>query len=175
MMLPICVDLDGTLIHDDVTIIALKDFLRRNVFHIFPVIAWFCRGRAYLKHQLAQRVDLNAEQLNYNQEFLNYLREKKKEGHKLFLATACNRQYADAVADYLQIFDGVFASDSRHNLRAEAKANALTLIFGEKGFIYAGNSKDDLKVWRKSAEYILVTPTAAALNGMRGKSYTLFN
>lgn len=174
-LLPICVDLDGTLIREDVTIKALKIFLHKNIFHIFPVIAWLCKGRAYLKYQLAQRVNLNVVELKYNREFLNYLTEQKQQGYKLFLATACNKKYADTVADYLQIFDGVFASDETHNLRAEAKANTLALIFGEKGFIYAGNSKDDLKVWQISAEYILVTPTPAALKGMRGKSYTLFN
>ena len=174
-LLPICVDLDGTLIREDVTIQALKLFLRENVFRVFAIISWLLRGRAYLKYQLAQRINLNVAELKYNREFLNYLTEKKQQGHKLFLATACNKKYADAVSDYLQIFDGVFASDETHNLRAEAKANTLVLIFGEKGFIYAGNSKDDIKVWQKSSEHILVTPTPAALNGMRNKSYTLFN
>lgn len=174
-LLPICVDLDGTLIHDDVTIRALRIFVRQNWFHIFLVFVWFLHGRAYLKYQLAKRVRLDPRELHYNDNFLQYIRDKKQAGYKVFLATACNMEYARIVADYLEIFDDVFASDKVVNLRAEEKANALMSKFGNFGFIYAGNSKDDVAVWKHSAESILVTPTKSALNAMRDKQYTLFN
>ena len=173
-MKPICVDLDGTLIRDDVTIEAFKIFTRQNFFNLFKIFVWFLQGRAHLKKKLAANVDLDVSTLQYNKNFLDFLITKKSEGHKLFLATACDQSYADKIADSLKIFDGVFASNGVVNLRAEAKVNALVMIFGEGRFIYAGNSKDDVHVWNKSAECILVSPTKSALEKMKNKKYTLF-
>jgi phosphoserine phosphatase len=171
---PLCVDLDGTLVRDDVTAIALNRYVRDNFLHVFRVFYWFLRGRAYLKHKLSQNIRLDASVLNYNQKFLNFIIDERKKGRRIFLATASNQSYAHEIADFLNIFDGVFASDERVNLRAEAKAIALTTIFGKNGFAYAGNSKDDLKVWDRSAECILVAPQKTALKKMQGRKYVLF-
>ncbi len=171
---PICIDLDGTLIRDDVTVEAIKLFVRRNPLNLFKIFVWFLSGRAYLKKMLAINVDLDISALQYNKSFLEFLIRKKKEGHKLFLATASDQSYANKVADCLKIFDGVFASDGVVNLRAEAKADTLVAIFGKDGFIYAGNSKDDIYVWDKIAECILVSPTKSALKKMRNREYILF-
>jgi phosphoserine phosphatase len=173
-LLPFCVDLDGTLIKESVSEKALGVYIRGNFLRMVRAFFWAFRGRAYFKSRLAKFVELDAANLEYNKEFLEYVVKKKKEGHKIFLATGCNKTYANKIADYLGIFDGVFASDNRVNLIKEAKAETLTAIFGEKGFIYAGNSTQDIPVWEKCAESILVTPTKCALEKMRGQSYTLF-
>jgi hypothetical protein len=173
-LLPICIDLDGTLLREDVTEKAFKAYVKNSFCNVFRAFFWILRGRAYLKQKLAESVELDAASLKYNKKFLEFVLNKKKEGHKIFLATACSRIYADKVADYLGIFDGVFASDERTNLRAEAKARTLVAIFGENGFIYAGNSKDDVYVWDKCAECVLASPTKCALKKMRGRNYLLF-
>ncbi|MDR0677386.1 MAG: hypothetical protein LBF57_01770 [Holosporaceae bacterium] len=173
-MNPICIDLDGTLIKEDVTFEACKIFIKRNYFNIFIIFGWLIQGRAHLKHMLGKCVEIDVSSLTYNKTLLEYIIKKKREGHKIFLATACNQIYANKVASHLKLFDGIFASSDQINLRSKAKAKALSTIFGEKGFIYAGNSVDDLKVWKKSSECILVTPTKSALRGMRGRDYLLF-
>lgn len=172
---PICVDLDGTLIKNDLTLWSMETFVRKNVFNIFK-LAFFVISKswAYAKKVVAQEIDLDMSVLEYNKKFVNFLTEKRCFGTPLFLATASDEIYANQVADDLGIFDGVFASNGDVNLAAETKAKTLCAIFGEKGFIYAGNSKDDLKVWEKSCGAILVTPTKAALDGMKGKNYQLF-
>ncbi|MDR0753223.1 MAG: haloacid dehalogenase-like hydrolase [Holosporaceae bacterium] len=173
-LIPLCIDLDGTLIDEDVTLKAVKIYIRRSFFNLIMALAWIIRGRAYLKHRIAQCVDLDAKSLNYRKKLLAFIREKKKKGHRIFLATACNQIYAGSISDYLGIFDGVFASTERENLRAEAKAQALIRAFGRKGFSYAGNSNDDVCIWRESAECILVTPTKSVLKKMQGCEYLLF-
>ncbi|MDR0632327.1 MAG: hypothetical protein LBF54_03780 [Holosporaceae bacterium] len=173
-ILPLCVDLDGTLIEGDVTLKVLKIYIKLRFFNIFVALFWLLRGRAYFKHKLAESVELDAASLKYNRRLLEFILKKKGKGHPIFLATACNHVYADKVADYLGIFDGVFASDDRINLRAAAKAQALIWIFGRKGFIYVGNSEDDVHVWKASAECILVSPTKTALYRMRKRKYLLF-
>ncbi|MDR2724165.1 MAG: hypothetical protein LBB25_03105 [Holosporaceae bacterium] len=174
-MRPLCVDLDGTLLEEDVTLVAAKIYMKRSFFNLLKMIFWIARGgRAHLKHKLAQHVDLDTKRLNYNKELMEFILQRKTKGHKIFLATACNHVYARKVADYLGVFDGVFASNDRINLRARAKARTLTTVFGKRGFSYAGNSKDDILVWDESAECILVAPPEAVLKKMQRRNYLLF-
>lgn len=172
---PICVDLDGTLIRNDITIWSTKVFVKMKITNIFKILYWLAfKGWAYVKKKVARTVKLDMNILEYNKPFLDFLIAERNSGTPLFLATASDEAYADKVARKLGIFDGVFASDGSVSLAGRKKAEKLCSIFGEKGFIYAGNSKDDLKVWEKSLECILVAPTAAALKGMKGKNYRLF-
>ncbi|MDR2107423.1 MAG: hypothetical protein LBO73_02815 [Holosporaceae bacterium] len=171
---PLCTDLDGTLIKGDVTRKAAGIFAKRSFLNIFRMFFWLLRGRARFKQKLAESVDPDAASFEYNGVFLEFIRQKKKEGRRIFLATAANRIHAQKLADYLGIFDGVLASTNIVNLRAEAKARALIMLFGENGFAYAGNSEDDVKVWDKTDECILVSPSKAALKKMQNKKYLLF-
>jgi hypothetical protein len=172
--LPLCVDLDVTLIGGDITANAIKQYINAGLFNIFKICIWYSKGIAYMKRMLANSVKLNVGTLDYNENFLQFLVQKKADGYKLFLVTASDKIYANRVAKFLKIFDGVFASDGKTNLRAEAKANLLVTVFGEKKFIYAGNSVDDISVWKKSAIPIMVTPTKSAIRKMKGINHFLF-
>jgi 4-hydroxybenzoate polyprenyltransferase len=97
--------------------------------------------------------------LPYNEEFLAWLKEQKRGGRRLILATASDLAMAQPVADYLGLFDEVMASDGKTNLRHAAKLRALTEKFGERGFDYAGNSSVDLGVWSGTREAIVVYGT----------------
>lgn len=147
--LPLCIDLDGTLILSDVTWITLRLFLKRYPLKIFSLLFWFIQGRARLKYQLSKHISLDPKTLTYNQKLIEYIRSYT--GTEIILVTAADRHIADAVARHLRIFTDVMASDGYTNLRAQAKADALIHRFGEKNFIYAGNSKDDLQVWKHAA------------------------
>ncbi|MDR1983094.1 MAG: haloacid dehalogenase-like hydrolase [Holosporaceae bacterium] len=171
---PLCIDLDGTLINEDVTLKASKIYLERHFFNVLRMFFWLFLGRAYFKQKLSESVELDPQSLRYNEKFLEFVLKKKEEGHKIFLATASNQIYANKIADYLGIFDGIFASTCHVNLRGKIKARALVMIFGENGFIYAGNSIDDVHIWNKSAECILVSPTKKTLKRMHGQKYLLF-
>lgn len=154
--LPLCVDLDGTLIRTDITQESLLLALLKKPWIIFLLPFWLLQGRAYLKRCLADIVVPFPSRLPLNYDFLAYLEEAHQRGVPLYLVTAADRKPAKAIATYLGIFDEVFASDGNTNLRSEAKGNFLVHRFGEKGFIYAGNSHDDLMVWRYAAQAIAV-------------------
>jgi len=153
---PLCVDLDGTLIKTDLLWESLARLLRRNPLWLLPVLFWWARGRALLKQRLARRVAIDPASLPYKQPFLAFLREQKNAGRKLILATASDRDMAMPVANYVGLFDEVLASDGRSNLRGQNKVNVLIEKFGERGFDYAGNSSADLAVWRKARLAIVV-------------------
>lgn len=158
---PLCVDLDGTLIRTDLLWESLARLLRRNPFLLLPVLFWWMRGRAFLKKKLAARVALDPAALPYHGQFLAWLREQKAAGRKLVLVTASDRDMALPVANHVGLFDEVLGSDGKTNLRGANKLRALVARFGERGFDYAGNSSVDLPVWRGAREAIVVNASRA--------------
>src|SRR6266478_107147 len=85
---PLCVDLDGTLIKTDLLWESLVRLLKNNPFYLLVIPFWWARGRAFLKRQLATRVHLEPSALPYNTPFLAFLRQAKQEGRRLVLVTA---------------------------------------------------------------------------------------
>ena len=160
---PLAVDLDGTLIRTDMMWESLSRLLRRNPFAIFQILFWWTRGRALLKQKLANRVQVDPATLPYHAPFIAWLREEKKSGRKLILATASDLKMAQPVADHVDLFDEVLASNGKTNLRSENKLRALTEKFGERGFDYAGNSNADFAVWRGSRQAVVVNASRSVL------------
>ena len=154
--IPLCVDLDGTLIKTDMLWESLVRLLKKNPFALISVVRWWTHGRAFLKQQLAVRVAVDAATLPVNEQFLAWLRAEKKSGRKIILATASDLKMAQPVADRFGFFDEVLASDGKTNLRSENKLRRLTEKFGARGFDYAGNSSADFAVWRGVREAIVV-------------------
>jgi phosphoserine phosphatase len=154
--LPLCVDLDGTLLRTDVTQESIFLLLWEKPWLFFALAWWLLKGRAYLKKRLADLVMPVPSRLPINYALLSLLEEEKEKGTPLYLVSAANYKVVRAIADYMGIFDDVFASDQTTNLRGEAKGNFLVHRFGERGYIYAGNSRDDLLVWRYAFKAIAV-------------------
>jgi apolipoprotein N-acyltransferase len=162
--IPLCVDLDGTVIKTDLLWESLARLLRRHPLQIFPVLFWWIRGRAFLKKKLVARVKIDPATLPYHEPFLAWLREQKNAGRKIVLATASDLQMALPVANHLGLFDEVLGSDGKTNLRSGNKLKVLTEKFGARGFDYAGNSTADLAVWRGAREAIVVNASRGLLN-----------
>ena len=56
---PLVVDLDGTLIRTDMMWESLARLLKRNPLALVAILFWWTRGRAFLKQQLARRVQVD--------------------------------------------------------------------------------------------------------------------
>jgi len=164
---PLCVDLDGTLITSDSLIQGLFEFLRRNPLNMFPVLGWSLRGRALLKKRIGERVGLNAASLPYNRELLGYLRDEYSRGRSLVLCTAANEQVAGNVVAHLGIFCMVFSSNGKENLKGRAKLRVLERRFGTRQFDYAGDSWADLAVWRRARSAIVVNASPWTVLALR--------
>jgi 4-hydroxybenzoate polyprenyltransferase len=158
--IPLCVDLDGTLVKLDTLHQALFLLLRRAPLSILRFPGWLLKGKAHFKEQVMQRVELDAAVLPYNQTFLAYLQKERDAGRMLVLATASNYRTADAVAAHLGIFEETISSTARKNLRHARKLEAIQERF--QIFGYAGNDVPDFPVWDAAQEIILVNPSAKA-------------
>jgi phosphoserine phosphatase len=164
---PLCVDLDGTLIDSDLLWESLAVLRRRNFLYLLMVPIWFLRGRAHLKQQVARRATIDPAQLPYIPAFINFLRGEKLRGRRLLLVSASERLLVEKVAAHVGLFDEVMASDGRTNLRGRAKCAALVAKFGQGGFDYAGNSYVDVPVWAGARKIIVVNAPAALVRKMR--------
>ncbi|MEY4385051.1 MAG: hypothetical protein RLY20_334 [Verrucomicrobiota bacterium] len=156
LTVPLCVDLDGTLLNTDMLWESLKDVARRRPWCalLFPV--WFVQGRAHLKQQVAARANVDVDALPFHHGLVEFLKQEKARGRKLILATASDQAIAGKIAARFGLFDEVLASNGQRNLRGEAKAALLVERFGLQGFDYAGNSPVDLQVWAKARGAIVV-------------------
>ncbi len=153
---PLCVDLDGTLIHSDLLLESFLLLIKRNPLYLLLVPLWLLGGKARLKREIASRVTLNGAALPYAAPFLDWLRVQKRAGRALWLVTASDSRLAQAVADHVGLFDGVLSSDGQTNLSGRNKAAELVKRFGEKGFDYCGNEAVDLKVWPHARAAVVV-------------------
>ncbi len=159
--LPLCVDLDGTLVNTDTLVESAVLLAKLNPLYIFAMIFWLLSGKANLKEQIACRTRPDVSTLPYNQPLLGWLREQQKAGRNLVLVTAANHRIADAIGDHLRLFSQVIASSSERNLGAGTKRDELEQRFGKCGYDYVGNSRDDLKVWASCRKAILVNASPA--------------
>jgi phosphoserine phosphatase len=155
LSMPFVADLDGTLIAGDMFYKSFFAAFLRNPFIVLPCIAWFWRGRAAFKRELALRCRIDFDRLKLHQDVLALLLREKAAGRSVVLATAADALLAEQIAARLRVFDRVIASDGSCNLKGPAKARALTQLF-PGGFIYAGDSKDDLPVWQRARAVVVV-------------------
>jgi 4-hydroxybenzoate polyprenyltransferase len=153
---PLCVDLDGTLLKSDMLMETLAAALKRAPWLVLALPVWLARGRAALKRELAQRGEVEVAGLPYDEALLADLRRERSCGRAIYLATASDALVAQRIADHLAIFDGVIASDGVRNLKAEAKARVLVERFGERGFDYAGEDRHDVPVWKRARNAVVV-------------------
>lgn len=156
LTIPLCVDLDGTLLNTDMLWESLKDVARKRPWFVLLFPIWFLQGRAQLKKQVAARASVDLSALPVHRGFLVFLQQEKARGRKLILATASDQAIAEKIAGRFGLFDEVLGSNGQRNLRGTAKAALLTSRFGAKGFDYAGNSHVDLNVWPSTRCAIVV-------------------
>lgn len=157
--LPLCVDLDGTLI--------LSDVLWESVIQLWNKpstairAAWALRhGKAEMKGVLAKEVAIAPEALPYREDLLAYLRSQHEAGRRLVLVTATHRIVAEQVAAYLGIFDGVMATEGVLNLGGERKKEALVGAYGVGGFDYIGDHVKDLAIFSVARLSLLADPSS---------------
>ena len=155
---PLVVDLDGTLIKTDLLVESVCSLLRQEPLSLFALPVWLLKGRAHLKREIAERVQLDPALLPYRTELVDYLRAEHDNGRAIVLATASDERFAKQVADHLKVFDTVLASDGITNLAAKRKRERLVAQFGEKGLDYVGNEYRDLAVWTSARKAIVVNP-----------------
>lgn len=154
---PLAVDLDGSLIRTDLLHESATRFVVARPWSLGSLAAWARKGPGPLKAELASAISIDVGVLPYREDVVDWLREEADSGRVLVLASASDQRLVQAVADHLGIFDEAMGSTAGRNLKGAEKANALCARFGEKGFEYVGNHRDDLPVWATASVAHVIT------------------
>ncbi len=161
--LPLCVDMDGTLLRIDTLHEAAVAAVLTDWRTALRLPGWLGEGKARLKQELAQRWIFDAATLPYSQSLLAYLKAQRAAGRYIVLCTAAHRDIAARVAEYLGLFDEIIATQGTSNLRGAAKADVLCRRFGRRAFVYAGNDATDHVVWECAAAAVVVNAPETVL------------
>jgi len=155
--IPLCVDLDGTLLRSDMLLESLLAMIKQQPLCVFQLPLWLVKGRAHLKSQVASRVNFRSSHLPFNEEVTEYVREQRAK-RRTVLVTGTHQSLAEEVVETLELFDEVVGSTAETNLTSHRKRDFLEGRFGVDGFDYIGNDKDDLDVW-PAARHAMVVST----------------
>lgn len=153
---PVVVDLDGTLIAGDLFWEGLIEMLRRRPWLVLWVPFWLMAGKPRLKHEIAERVEIDAASLLYRKGVIDLLLAEKSAGRPIILATGSPKKFAIAIARHLGIFDRVMSSTRTVNLTSHRKAHELRGLYGDGGFDYIGNSGDDIAIFDIARKAVVV-------------------
>jgi 4-hydroxybenzoate polyprenyltransferase/phosphoserine phosphatase len=149
------IDLDGTLTPTDTLHESLIQLVKQSPLSLLRLPLALLKGKAAFKDEIAAHTDIDPAQLPYRQDVLDYLRSEKAKGRPIILATAAHVSIAEKVAEHLDLFDQVLATELGHNLKGVTKLQSIRTEVGEK-FTYAGDSKADLPIWEAASSAILV-------------------
>jgi 4-hydroxybenzoate polyprenyltransferase/phosphoserine phosphatase len=152
------VDLDGTLLRSDLLMETAMAFVRSKPLKVFKMLGWLLKGKAALKEGLALETQIDVSVLPYDPQIIDMINAEKANGRMIVLATASHVSLAERIAEHLQLFDLVLASNANRNLSGNNKRDLLVAHYGEGGFDYVGNSKDDLPIWNVSRQAYVVNP-----------------
>ncbi len=166
-LVPLCVDLDGTVVYGDMSLRSFTSFIKKNPLNIFLVALWHLRGRAFTKYMLSRKFSFDEKNLPYIQETIDFLKKEKEKGRKIYLCTGSCVPVALKISRHLGLFDGIMGTKARINFIGENKCKELIRKFGDRGFDYVGNSSQDLKVWKNSRKIIIVNASGNTVKKCR--------
>ena len=121
--------------------------------------------RAKYKQELAKEITLTKEDIKFIPNTIKLIQQERKRGRPIFLATGADTKYAEMIRGLLNEELGLkkedttidfIASSGKENLIGKNKAFELIKKFGQKNFIYVGNSSADLSVWEHCIHPIIV-------------------
>jgi hypothetical protein len=88
--IPLCVDLDGTLLLTDTLAESVMFAATGHPRLLLGAPFWLLRGRACLKQQISAGTALNVASLPLNEAVLAYLKEQHANGRRLILVTSAS-------------------------------------------------------------------------------------
>ncbi len=159
--MPLVIDLDGTLSVVDNLVEALTTLFLKRPAAIPGMLAALLKGRHVLKDYLARLGCYQPEHIPLREDLVRFLVEQHEAGREIHLVTASPQSVADSIASRVRIFTSAVGSTRTNNLKGRAKLSRLKELFPD-GFVYAGNDRSDLAVWKES-EGVIVAGSQAGV------------
>ncbi len=166
-LLPLCVDLDGTLVKSDTLVDSLLVLLRTRPALVFRLPGRLLHGKAAFKAFLSESISLDVAHLPYNRKLLQFLHEEHAKGRPIYLATGADQELARRVADHLGIFTAVLGSDGATNLTGANKLLRLRNRLHSAAFDYISNDVADLPLLAHASQPMVANPSLGLRIAMR--------
>lgn len=122
---PLVVELEGVLVRTNTLHEGLLRLLKHKPWLVLAVVLWSLEGQAFLRAEVARRVELDVARLPYDEALLARLGEERARGRPRVLVTRADQKVAEAVAAHLGLFDAVHASDGQRELSGERREARL--------------------------------------------------
>lgn len=152
-LLPVVVDLDGTLVLSDTLDETIALLLFRRPFALLRALPSAAAGPLAFKTALSREADLTEQPMPLRDDLIQWLGHMAETGHDIHICSAAHQSIVDVLASRLGISASAVGSLTS-NLKGRAKAEFLTSRF-PGGFIYVGDSAADLPVWAASQGIVL--------------------
>lgn len=165
LSVPLVLDLDGTLHTGDVFRMGLSHLAKRGQWGTLRkiLIVWQRSGKA------AAKLAWQAVALKHNWQptlrlvapVVQWALAEAAAGRPVLVCTGTPQLVAEQLVRAAgHPWEVIGTTQPAINLVANHKAAALLARFGPQGFIYAGNSRDDLAVWRHAQAAVVVRASA---------------
>ena len=143
------IDLDGTLIKEDLSNLAfaysLKNYPFKTLFYLFIFIF---RGKPYLKDKISKNFTIPFKNLTFNKGAFDFIREQKNCHRTVYLISGSHQILVDQMGEYLNIFVESFGTRDNFNMVGSNKVHFIKENLKIHNFDYLGNSHKDLPIWR---------------------------
>ena len=154
------VDLDGTLIKEDLSNLAFINCLKKNPLKlIFYLFLYIIKGKPYLKEQISKNFVVPLNKLVFNKSALEYVKEVKNRHRVVYLISGSHQILVDQINQYLKIFFESFGTSDNFNMVGKNKVKFINEKLNIIKFDYFGNSTKDLPIWEYCEKIIYTNPT----------------
>ena len=149
------VDLDNSLLKIDLFQESLGTSLFKQPWVFLKTVMLALKNRAEAKMFISKIINIQWHLLPYNNKVIDIIRDYREKGYKIVLATGASSHYAGPIANYLELFDKVIATNESTNITGINKLNAIKKETNDD-YIYIGDSKKDIPIWLHCKKAILV-------------------
>ena len=167
------VDLDGTLIREDLSNLAfshsLKNYPLRTMFYL---LIYLFKGKPYLKDKISKKFTIPFEKLTFNRAAFDFIRQVKNRHRVVYLISGSHQILVDQMAKHLNIFFESFGTRGNFNMVGYNKVQFIKENLKIHDFDYLGNSKKDLPIWEYTQNIIFTNASPELKSIIKQKKYS---
>jgi len=166
------VDLDGTLIKEDLSNLAFSHSLKNYPFKtLFYLLGFLFKGKPYLKYKISRNFDIPFENLTYNKAAFDFIREVKNRHRVVYLISGSHQTLVDQMGKYLNIFFEAFGTRDNFNMVGANKVRFIKENLKIYDFDYLGNSHKDLPIWKYTKRAIHTNAPQELIETIKSQDY----
>ena len=166
------VDLDGTLIKEDLSNLAFSHSLKNYPFKtFFYLLVSLFRGKTYLKHEISKNFEIPFENLSFNKAAFDFIREVKNRHRVVYLISGSHQILVDQMGKYLNIFFESFGTRDNFNMVGSNKVQFIKENLKIHDFDYLGNSHKDLPIWKYTKRAIYTNASKELIQTIKSQDF----